>query len=214
MAVRCIRECGLNVGAGAGLGSADLILVSGLEGGDAIGKSFRESGRYINRLPENERGVVVAHALVEDFAALLRGDDVEQRRHDVHGRNFERAAIGQDQGDLVALEGVELFACDHGLPPPFRVGGKLVETTFHGRPTVALRRKLQRVFVELGHGLPFDFAAGGRAAGRGFAAVVLFGPRCAGGGVLVRVGFDRAGTVEAVGFVVGHGRVLQIEKVG
>ena len=49
-AVRCIRECGLNVGARAGLGSADFIFVS-LEGGDAIGESFRESGRYINRLP-------------------------------------------------------------------------------------------------------------------------------------------------------------------
>jgi hypothetical protein len=26
--------------------------------------------------------------------------------------------------------------------------------------------------------------------------------------VFVRVGFDRAGTVEAVGFVVGHGRSI------
>jgi len=49
-AVRCIREWGLNVGARAGLGSADFILES-LEGGDAIGESFRESGRDINRLP-------------------------------------------------------------------------------------------------------------------------------------------------------------------
>ena len=169
-AVRCIRECGLNAGARAGLWSADFIFVS-LESGDAIGESFRESGRHVDGLPENERGVVVARALFEDFAALLRGDDVEQRRHDVHGRDFERAAIGQDQGDLVALEGVELFAGDHGLP--------------------------------------LDFAARGRAAGRGFAAIVLFGPRCTRGGVFVRVGFDRAGTVEAVGFVVGHGRVLQ-----
>ena len=73
-AVRCIRECCLNVGAGDGLGAADLILGSagGLEGMDAIGVAFREGSWHINRGPEHERRIGGTRALVEDATTLLR----------------------------------------------------------------------------------------------------------------------------------------------
>ena len=130
------------MGAGSGLGSAERTLgAAGLEGSFAIGVTFRKHRRDVDGLAEDERGVLVADTLFEDPAALVWGDDIEERRHDVHGRNFELAAIGQDEGDLVALEGVELLARDHGLPPPFRANSKLIKATLYRRPPMALRRK-------------------------------------------------------------------------
>ena len=130
------------MGAGSGLGSADLILEAvGLEGSFAIGVTFREQRRDVDGLAEDQGGVLVADALFEDPAAVVWGDDVEQRRHDVHGRDDNFTAVGQDEGDLVALEGVELFARDHGLPPPFRANSKLIKATLYRRPPMALRRK-------------------------------------------------------------------------
>lgn len=166
------------MGAGSGLGSAERALgAAGLEGSFAIGVTFREHRRDVDGLADNQGGVLVADTLFEDPAALVWGDDVQQGGHHVHGRDDHLAAVGQYQSDLVALEGVELFACDH-------------------RQSSA-----------------FDFAVRGRPAGRGFAAVVLFGPGGAGVGLFVRVRFDGLSAVEAVGFVVRHGRVLQNSEI-
>ena len=110
------------MGAGSGLGSADLILEAvGLEGSFAIGVTFREHRRDVDGLAEDEWGVLVADTLFEDPTALVWGDDVQQGGHHVHGRDDHLAAIGQDEGDLVALEGVELLARDHGLPFNFAI---------------------------------------------------------------------------------------------
>ena len=87
------------MGAGAG----------GLEGVDAIGVTFREGGRYVDGLAQDHRGVPLADALFEDTPALVGGDDVEECGHHVHGGDDNFAGVRQDQGDLVALEGVELL---------------------------------------------------------------------------------------------------------
>ena len=74
------------MGTGSGFGSADLILVAvGLEGVDAIGVAFRKGGRYVDCLAQDHGGVPLADALFEDAAALVRGDDVEECGHHVHG---------------------------------------------------------------------------------------------------------------------------------
>ena len=110
------------MGTGSGFGSADLILVAvGLEGVDAIGVAFRKGGRYVDCLAQDHGGVPLADALFEDAPTLVRGDDVEERGHHVHGGDDNFSAVRQDQGDLVALEGVELLARDHQRRPFFCV---------------------------------------------------------------------------------------------
>ena len=84
-----------------------------LEGVDAIGVTFREGGRYVDCLAQDHGGIPLADALFEDAAALVGGDDVEECGHHVHGGDDNFAAVRQDQGDLVALEGVELLTGDH-----------------------------------------------------------------------------------------------------
>ena len=106
------------MGTGSGLGSADLILgAAGLEGSDAIGVTSREHRGTSMVWLTTIRGVLVADALFEDPAALVWGDDVQQGGHHVHRGDDHLAAVGQNQGDLVALEGVELFASDHQRRP-------------------------------------------------------------------------------------------------
>ena len=110
-------ECAFLGGGGGG----DAGLGVGLGGCDAIGITFRERGRDIDGLAKDEGGVLVADALFEHQAALVWGDHVQQGGHHVHRGDDHLAAVGQDEGDLVALEGVQLLARDHQRRPFFRV---------------------------------------------------------------------------------------------
>ena len=83
------------MGAGSGLGSADLILgAAGLEGSFAIGVTSREHRRDVDGLADNQGGVLVADTLFEDPAALVWGDDVQQGGHHVHRGDDHLAAVG------------------------------------------------------------------------------------------------------------------------
>lgn len=132
------------MGAGSGLGSADLILgAAGLEGSFAIGVTFREHRRDVDGLADNQGGVLVADTLFEDPAALVWSDDVQQGGHHVHGRDDHLAAVGQDEGDLVALEGVQLLTSNHVRALAFdfavrcRATGRGLAAVILGRPGFA-----------------------------------------------------------------------------